>query len=143
MILTLLLSTTKVTPDQVLQAMETIHLTDVNTWSQEVFGQSILSKRKLAFSTGKNYMKVALFFSDRWLQNQHPSDRVYHCERCNLILDRDLNSAINLKLAPEKHITNRAGSVRIYACGHHTADGDGKSINARKQEANIKVDNFG
>ena len=73
MILTLLLSTTKVTPDQVLQAMETIHLTDVNTWSQEVFGQSILSKRKLAFSTGKNYMKVALFFSDRWLQNQHPS----------------------------------------------------------------------
>ena len=30
MILTLLLSTTKVTPDKVLQAMETIHLTDVN-----------------------------------------------------------------------------------------------------------------
>ncbi|MDJ0682578.1 MAG: hypothetical protein QNJ18_22285, partial [Xenococcaceae cyanobacterium MO_167.B52] len=59
MILTLLLSTTKVTPDQVLQAMETIHLTDVNAWSQEVFGQSIVSKRKLAFSTGKNYTKAA------------------------------------------------------------------------------------
>ena len=59
MILTLLLSTTKVTPDKVLQAMETIHLTDVNAWSQEVFGQSILSKRKLAFSTDKNYIKVA------------------------------------------------------------------------------------
>ena len=59
MILTLLLSTTKLTPDKVLQAMETIHLTDVDAWSQEVFGQSILSKRKLAFSTGKNYIKVA------------------------------------------------------------------------------------
>ncbi len=65
MILTLLLSTTKVTPDQVLQAMETIHLTDVKAWSQEVFGQSILSKRKLAFSTDKNYIKVALIISDR------------------------------------------------------------------------------
>ncbi|MDJ0680970.1 MAG: hypothetical protein QNJ18_14010 [Xenococcaceae cyanobacterium MO_167.B52] len=65
MILTLLLSTTKVTPDQVLQAMETIHLTDVKAWSQEVFGQSILSKRKLAFSTDKNYIKVALIIGDR------------------------------------------------------------------------------
>ncbi len=59
MILTLLLSTTKVTPDKVLQAMETIHINDVNAWSKEVFGQSILSKRKLAFSTPQNYMKVA------------------------------------------------------------------------------------
>ncbi len=30
MILTILLSTTKLTPDKVLQGMETIHLTDVN-----------------------------------------------------------------------------------------------------------------
>ncbi len=71
------------------------------------------------------------------------SDRVYHCQQCNLIIDRDLNSAINLKLTAEEHITNRVGSIRINACGHHTADGDGKSSNARKQEVNTKVDNFG
>ncbi len=71
------------------------------------------------------------------------SERVYKCKKCNSILDRDLNSAINLKLAEEEHITNRVGSIRINACGHHTADGDGKSFDARKQEVNIKVDNFG
>ena len=71
------------------------------------------------------------------------SERVYHCEQCNLNLDRDLNSAINLKLAKQEHITNRVGSTRIEACGHDTADGHEKSCNARKQEANIKVDNFG
>ncbi len=59
MILTLLLSTTELTPDNVLQAMETIHLTDVNTWSNEVFGQSMFSQRKLAFSTPNNYTEVA------------------------------------------------------------------------------------
>ena len=71
------------------------------------------------------------------------SERVYQCEQCNLILDRDLNSAINLKLATEEYITDRAGSTRIYACEHDTADGHGKSSNARKQEVNTKVDNFG
>ena len=59
MILTLLLSTTELTPDKVLQAMESIQITDVNAWSKEVFGQSMLSKRKLAFSTQTNYIKVA------------------------------------------------------------------------------------
>ena len=59
MILTLLLSTTKLTPEQVLQAMESIHLTEVKAWSNEVFGQSMLSKRKLAFSTTTNCIKVA------------------------------------------------------------------------------------
>ena len=53
MILTLFLSTIKLTPDKVLHALESIHLTDVNDWSNEVFGQSMLSKRKLAFSTPK------------------------------------------------------------------------------------------
>ena len=88
------------------------------------------------------------------------SDRVYECSQCNLIIDRDLNSSINLKLASVEHITNRVGSIRINACGHDTADGHGKSgcdpariefehssapssSNARKQEVNTKVDNFG
>ena len=59
MILTLLLSTTELTPDKVLQAMESIQIADVTAWSKEVFGQSMLSKRKVAFSTEKNYTKVA------------------------------------------------------------------------------------
>ena len=59
MILTLILSTISLTPDQVLQAMETIHLTDVNALSKQLFGQSILSKRKVAFETPQNYTKVA------------------------------------------------------------------------------------
>ncbi len=59
MILTLLLSTTELTPDKVLQAMESIQIADVTAWSKEVFGQSMLSKRKVAFSTEENYTKVA------------------------------------------------------------------------------------
>ena len=59
MILTLLLSTTEFTPDLVLQAMESIQIADVTAWSKEVFGQSMLSKRKVAFSPKRNYTKVA------------------------------------------------------------------------------------
>ena len=60
MILTLLLSTTKLTPDKVLQAMETIHIDDIYDWSKEVFGQSMLSKRKLAFFDGQKLHKSCL-----------------------------------------------------------------------------------
>ena len=59
MILTLLLCTTEFTPDLVLQAMESIQLADVAAWSKEVFGPSMLSKRKVAFSPRQNYTKVA------------------------------------------------------------------------------------
>ena len=59
MILTLLLCTTEFTPDMVLQAMESVQIADVTAWSKEVFGQSMLSKRKVAFSSGQNYTKVA------------------------------------------------------------------------------------
>ncbi len=59
MILTLLLCTTEFTPDLVLQAMESIQIADVTAWSKEVFGQSMLSKRKVAFSPSQNYTKVA------------------------------------------------------------------------------------
>ena len=53
MILTLLLCTTEFTPDLVLQAMESIQIADLTAWSKEVFGQSMLSKRKVAFSRNK------------------------------------------------------------------------------------------
>ncbi|NES84166.1 MAG: hypothetical protein F6K10_23700 [Moorea sp. SIO2B7] len=59
MILKLILCTTKFNSDMVLQAMETIRIADFTAWSKEIFGQSMLSKRKVAFSGGKNYTKVA------------------------------------------------------------------------------------
>ncbi len=59
MILTLLLSTTELTPNKIIEAMETIQFADVTAWSKSVFGQSMLSKRKIAFSTEINYTQVA------------------------------------------------------------------------------------
>ena len=59
MILTIILSTTKLTPELVLQAMENIEISDVTAWSKSVFAQSMLSKRKQAFSSEKNNIKVA------------------------------------------------------------------------------------
>ncbi len=59
MILTLFLCTTELTPDQVMSAMESIHISELTDWSKEVFGQSMLSKRKVAFSVQKECIKVA------------------------------------------------------------------------------------
>ena len=47
--------------------------------------------------------------------------RVFECESCGVVLDRDLNAGINLKLWAIREI-NRAGIVRIYARGD-TSDG--------------------
>ena len=58
MILTLFLCTTELTPDQVMSAMESIHISELTDWSKEVFGQSMLSKRKVAFSVQKECIKV-------------------------------------------------------------------------------------
>ena len=55
------------------------------------------------------------------------SDRIYRCSVCKTVLCRDLNSSINLAKVEEENITNRVGYTRINACGHFTADGDGKS----------------
>ena len=41
------------------------------------------------------------------------SDRIYNCPICRIRIDRDLNAAKNIK--------NRAGQVRIYACGDSTS----------------------
>ena len=54
-------------------------------------------------------------------------DRVYKCNSCGAVLCRDLNSSINLAKVEVENITNRVGYTRINACGHFTADGDGKS----------------
>jgi len=47
--------------------------------------------------------------------------RVYECT-CGLVMDRDVNAAINIKLWGIE-MTNRAGTARIYACGD-TTDGE-------------------
>ncbi len=50
MVLSLLLSPRQLTAHNILQALETIDLTTLNTWIQQVFGPSLLSKRKQAFA---------------------------------------------------------------------------------------------
>jgi putative transposase len=55
-------------------------------------------------------------------QNMPLNVRVFECESCGFIMDRDANAAINLKLWAIREI-NRAGTARIYARGD-TAIGD-------------------
>ncbi len=50
MVLSLLLSPRQLTRNNILQALETIDLSTLNHWIQQVFGPSLLSKRKLAFA---------------------------------------------------------------------------------------------
>ncbi|KAB8333531.1 hypothetical protein SD80_000740 [Scytonema tolypothrichoides VB-61278] len=51
MLLTICLSTMNLTANIVKQALETISFADVEAWLDEVFGQSMLSKRRTLFST--------------------------------------------------------------------------------------------
>jgi putative transposase len=48
------------------------------------------------------------------------SERVYQCDACYFVADRDLNASINL---------SRWSYHRIYACGQSAADGSGRSKN--------------
>jgi putative transposase len=43
------------------------------------------------------------------------SDRIYSCNSCNFIVDRDLNAAINIKVEGIRQL-NTAGTAGIYAC---------------------------
>lgn len=58
-ILTIPLSTLKMTGDLVKQAMEAIRSLDVNAWSQSVFGSSMLSHRRTLRSAASSDTKVA------------------------------------------------------------------------------------
>jgi len=57
MLLTIPLSTLELTNDLVKKALESIRGIDLKNWVEEVFGLSMLSKRKTVFSTTKNGMK--------------------------------------------------------------------------------------
>jgi putative transposase len=55
-------------------------------------------------------------------QNMPLNQRVFECEFCDFVMDRDANAAINLKLWAIREM-HRTGTVRIYARGD-TAIGD-------------------
>ena len=46
----MVLTTTNITPQKVFQAMTTISTSTLKTWIKEVFGESMIAKRKAAFS---------------------------------------------------------------------------------------------
>ncbi len=50
MVLSMVLTTTNITPQKVFQAMTTISTSTLKTWIKEVFGESMIAKRKAAFS---------------------------------------------------------------------------------------------
>ncbi|MGO8946539.1 MAG: RNA-guided endonuclease InsQ/TnpB family protein, partial [Ktedonobacterales bacterium] len=63
------------------------------------------------------------------------SDRVFHCQQCGLVLDRDLNAAINLEKLAE------SSSDRVNACGaagSGARSGPRVKLAAKKQEPNAK-----
>lgn len=59
MLLTIALSTLNLTATVVKQALETIRFVDVQTWSAQVFGQSLLSKRTALFSAAPDDTETA------------------------------------------------------------------------------------
>jgi putative transposase len=83
---------------------------------------------KLAAKGGKLFLADRFFASTKTCSScghkqKMPLDkRVFDCEICPLVLDRDVNAAINLKLWAIREM-NRAGTARIYARGD-TSVGD-------------------
>ncbi len=59
MLLTICLSTMNLTTTVVKNALESISFADVEEWLAEVFGQSMLSKRKTLFSAQINDTEIA------------------------------------------------------------------------------------
>ena len=82
-------------------------------------------RRQIEYKTARN--GVALRVVDRWFPSSKTcsncgvvkaklslSERVFHCDACGLSLDRDLNAAINIRVAgsaPET-LNARGGDVR-------------------------------
>jgi hypothetical protein len=59
MILSISLFTMKLTGSVVKLALETVRYLDLEAWSVEVFGQSMLSKRRTVFSTSNDDTEIA------------------------------------------------------------------------------------
>jgi len=58
MLLTICISTMNLTANVIKDALETISFEDVEVWLEEVFGQSMLSKRRALFSTADDTKTV-------------------------------------------------------------------------------------
>ena len=58
MLLTIPLSTMNLTRDVIKQALETVRVIDLSQWVNDVFGQSMLSKRQTLFSASNSDMKT-------------------------------------------------------------------------------------
>lgn len=82
-------------------------------------------RRQLAYKTAQTGARLHVI--DRWYPSSKTcsncgtvktklslSERVYHCEECGLVIDRDLNAAINIQVAGSAPETSnaRGGSVR-------------------------------
>ena len=51
------------------------------------------------------------------------NERMYHCQKCGLTIDRDINAAINIRnFAMRKLISNTVGTTGINACGDESSD---------------------
>ena len=59
MVLNISLSTMNLTSSYVKKALETVRYIDLKAWSSQVFGQSMLSKRKIIFLTENNDTEFA------------------------------------------------------------------------------------
>ncbi len=58
MILTIPLSTMKLTTDVIKTALETVRGIDLSQWVNDVFGQSMFDKRKTLFAAANSDMKT-------------------------------------------------------------------------------------
>ena len=58
MVLTIPVFTSQITSDLVKRAMESVRCIDVEEWSDRVFGQSMLSKRRAVFDQQKTTQKL-------------------------------------------------------------------------------------
>ena len=103
-------------------------------------------KRQLLYKA--NWYGSRVILADRWEPSSKRcsgcgwvdedltlSDRIFHCEQCGLVLDRDLNAAINLlQLAG-------SSSDSLNACGAVSAGARSRrrvKLAAKKQEPNAK-----
>lgn len=88
-------------------------------------------RRQLVYKQNHYGTKVELV--DRWfpssktcsccghIQEMKLSDRVFDCQKCDNVMDRDLNASINLDNAPEEKVRSARPELNN-ACGQEDAD---------------------
>ncbi len=60
-------------------------------------------------------------------QNMSLDKRIFECEGCGLIIDRDLNASFNIKKLTENKLNNTVGQTEIQACGDTVRPSFGKA----------------